>query len=172
MSMLRSACVLIAGLALMAGPGSGAAWAHREHAGLTEVTVNPNTGEMEVVHRLFVHDLMEALGRDDQETADYVGSPEGLAEIRDYAARQFRLGEGDGRLIPLDYVGAEVDGEFTWIYFVGDPPSAEGGFLVDNDLLADHLDDQVMLTNLRFDSRVRTVLQGPGRRAPQQVSFD
>ena len=172
MTLLRSAYALIAGLALMAGPAAGAAWAHREHAGLTEVSVNPNTGEMEVTHRLYVHDLMEALGRDDRETEVFVASPEGLAEIGDYAGRLFRLGEGDGRLIAMDYVGAEVEGEFVWIYFASDAPAHEAGFLVDNDLLSDHLDDQVMLTNLRFDSRVRTVLQGPGRRAPQQVFFD
>lgn len=158
----------LAGLALAAAPAE----AHRVHAGVTEVNVNPRTAEMEVVHRLFAHDLMQALGRDDQETEAYFGSAEGKAEIGAYAGRLFRLGTREGALIELDYVGAEADGEFAWIYFTAPPPDVSGGLLVDNDLLADQFDDQVMMTNLRFDSQVRTAMQGPGQRAPRRLEFD
>ena len=63
-------------------------------------------------------------------------------------------------------------GEFAWIYFVAPQPSETESFIVDNDLLAEAFDDQVMMTNLRFQSHVRTAMQGPGRRAPVRVRFE
>ena len=79
---------------------------------------------------------------------------------------------GDGDLIELDYVGAEIDGEFAWIYFVAPAPDTPDAIIVDNDILADAFDDQVMMTNLHFNSVVRTAMQGPGRRAPVRVRFE
>lgn len=153
-------------LAVLAGPAA----AHRLHAGVTEIAVNPRTGEMEVMHRVYAHDLMEAIG----EPADAVGvlaTADGQAMVGGYAAARFRMAGPDGTLLALDYVGAEIDGEFAWIYFAATPPADTSGFVVDNDLLADTFDDQVMMTNLRFDSQVRTAMQGPGRRAPVRVRF-
>ncbi|WP_300541663.1 DUF6702 family protein [Maricaulis sp.] len=168
MPRLRPFLIVLAGLLLTAAPAS----AHRVHAGVTEIAVNPRTGELEVVHRVFAHDLLDALDRTDVEAADFLASQEGLETVGRYTLARFRMANGEGELIPLDYVGAEVEGEFAWIYFAAPEPDQTSAFIVDNDLLAGHFDDQVMMTNLRFDSRVRTAMQGPGRRAPVRVSFE
>jgi len=152
----------------MAAPAS----AHRVHAGVTEIAVNPRTGEMEVVHRVFAHDLMAALGRDELEAYDFLETGAGLETVGVYARERFRMADGEGELYDLAYVGAEIDGEFAWIYFVAPEPDTDDAFIVDNDLLADTFDDQVMMTNLHFNSAVRTAMHGPGRRTPVRVRFE
>ena len=57
MLRLRTLICVLAGLLATAAPAS----AHRVHAGVTEIAVNPRTGEMEVITRVFAHDLAESL---------------------------------------------------------------------------------------------------------------
>lgn len=165
---VRAFILAVIGAALIAAPAS----AHRVHAGVTEITVNPRTSEMEIAHRVFAHDLVTALGRDDMAAEDYFATEAGLSEIGEYFSRAFRFADAEGRLFELSYVGAEVDGEFGWIYFTGAVPEALDQFIVDNDVLSDHFDDQVMMTNLRFNSRVRTAMHGAGMRSPIRVRFN
>ena len=113
----RTLLIALAGLSLVTAPSA----AHRMHAGVTEIAVNERTGEMEIIHRVYGHDLMEALDRTELDASAF------LAE--------------------------------------------QNAFIVDNDLLSETFDDQVMMTNLRFASQVRTAMQGPGRRAPIRVRF-
>lgn len=167
-SGLRTCLTGLAALLFLAAPAS----AHRVHAGVTEIAVNPRTGEMEIVHRVFAHDLMAALDRDAVEAHSFLATADGLERVGGYARERFRMADGDGDLVSLDYVGAEVDGEFAWIYFVAPEPARADAFIVDNDLLADTFDDQVMMTNLHFNSAVRTAMQGPGRRTPVRVRFE
>ncbi|WP_291842478.1 DUF6702 family protein [Maricaulis sp.] len=157
----------LAGLSLATAPSL----AHRMHAGVTEVAVNPRTEEMEIIHRVYAHDLMEALGRSEQDSDAYLVTEGGLAAVGAYVGPLFRMAGGEGDLMTLHYVGAELDGEFAWIYFTADVPAEQASFIVDNDLLAETFDDQVMMTNLRFNSHVRTAMQGPGRRAPIRLRF-
>ena len=168
MIALRAFILALSGAAILAAPS----FAHRVHAGVTEISVNPRTGEMEIIHRVFAHDLVMALGYDDMDAEDFFASPEGQNEIRAYVSEAFRMADGTGMMYAPQYVGAEVDGEFGWIYFLSDRlPDPADGFVVDNDILADHFDDQVMMTNLRFESRVRTAMHGPGQRGPARVRF-
>ncbi|MAK64687.1 MAG: hypothetical protein CMF75_08125 [Maricaulis sp.] len=165
---LRTWMTALAGMLLLAAPAS----AHRVHAGVTEISVNPRTGEMEIIHRVYGHDLLEAVGEETEPAETWLQTEEGLERVGAYAGTRFRMGDGDGNLIALSYVGAEADGEFAWVYFAAPAPEQTEAFIVDNDILADHFDDQVMMTNLRFNSLVRTAMQGPGRRAPVRVSFE
>ena len=157
----------LAGLSLLTAPS----WAHRMHAGVTEIAVNERTQELEIIHRIYGHDLMEALDRTGLDAATFLATPEGLEAAGTYAGETFRMADTDGELLALSYVGAEADGEFAWIYFSAAIPAQQASFIVDNDLLAETFDDQVMMTNLRFNSAVRTAMQGPGRRAPVRVRF-
>lgn len=145
--------------------------AHRMKAGATEIAVNERSGEMEIIHRVYAHDLLEALGDLEMEEADFLSSPSGLQQVEDLVRAEFRVAEGDGRLLNLSYIGAELDGEFAWIYFTAPVPEDTSSFVVDNDLLSNAFEDQVMMTNFRFNSDVRTAMQGPGRRDPVRVRF-
>jgi hypothetical protein len=159
---------VLAGAVIFTAP----VFAHRLHAGVTEVTINSSTNEMEIVHRLFADDLLVAIGRDNVHEAEFFATAEGVEEVGAYVTPLFRFADNTGLLFDLTYIGAEMDGEFAWIYFTADVPEIGNGFIVDNDLLAEQFDDQSMMTNLHFDSAVRTAFQGPGRRDPIRLSFD
>ncbi|WP_339745200.1 DUF6702 family protein [uncultured Maricaulis sp.] len=163
----RALILAFAGACLMAAPAA----AHRVHAGVTEVVISATTGELQISHRVYSHDLIAALGAEVADEEAWFASPEGVAEAGAYAAAHFRIGEGDGRLIEPVYVGAELDGELAWIYFAAPAPADISAFVVDNDLLSDEFEDQVMMTNITINSLVRTAMQGPGRRDPVRLRF-
>lgn len=165
---LRAIALALAGAVLMAAPVE----AHGVHAGVTEISVNPRTSEMEITHRVYVDDLLTALGDETLDAEAYFSDPDKVAGIGNYIASVFRFADPTGLLYEPSYVGAELDGEFAWVYFVAPVPDDTSGFIVDNDILADTFDDQAMMTNFRFNSHVRTALQGPGRRDPVRVRFD
>ena len=124
---------LAASLALAAAPS---AWAHRIHSALTEVRPNENTGELEVAHRVFFHDLEVALiesGMDD-DTAPL--GEDWLNAAGSYAQDRFDI-DVAGASLQLDYVGAEIDGQFAWIYFVAPMPDQYDAVSIDNRLLID-----------------------------------
>tara|TARA_R110000744_G_scaffold1843_2_gene6564 strand:- start:26355 stop:26870 length:516 start_codon:yes stop_codon:yes gene_type:complete len=165
--LIRGLAYAIAGACLMAAPAA----AHRVHAGVTEVAISATTGELQISHRVYGHDLLEALGIEVADEEAWYASSEGIAAAGRYAETHFRIGQGDGRLLAPVYVGAELDGELLWIYFAAPAPADPSAFVVDNDLLADAFEDQVMMTNIIIDSVVRTAIHGPGRREPVRVRF-
>ncbi|WP_417492159.1 DUF6702 family protein [Maricaulis sp.] len=165
--LVRTIATALAAVGLIAAPAA----AHRVHAGVTEVVISAATGELQITHRVYGHDLIEALGIEPVDEEAWLTSAEGLAAVGNYAQTHFRIGEGDGRLMEPVYVGAELDGEIIWIYFTAAVPQDRSAFLVDNDLLANSFEDQVMMTNITIDSLVRTAMQGPGRREPVRVRF-
>lgn len=167
-ALIRSLVLALVGVCLLAAPAA----AHRVHAGVTEIVISATTGELQISHRVFGHDLMAAIGVDAPDEAVWFASAEGVAAAGAYAAEHFRIGEGDGRLIEPVYVGAELDGELAWIYFAAPVPADTSAFVVDNDLLADAFEDQLMMTNITINSTVRTAMQGPGRRDPVRLRFD
>ncbi|WP_417493422.1 DUF6702 family protein [Maricaulis sp.] len=166
-AILRTLAIALAGACLWAAPAA----AHRVHAGVTEIAISATTGELQISHRVYGHDLIEALGTEVTDEDAWFASPDGLAATGAYAAAHFRLGEGDGRLLEPAYVGAELDGELLWIYFAAPAPAETSAFVVDNDLLADAFEDQVMMTNITINGVVRTAMQGPGRRDPVRIRF-
>ena len=176
-SSLLRALLRLAVLASVILAVSTPAQAHRLHAGVAEIYENETTGEVELVIRVFAHDLTEALGFDQYDPENVFASVDGQAAIEAYLRATFRLADGEGYLYDLTWIGAETDEEFGYAYFTvhlpdGAAPEADTGFLVDNDILSDHFDDQVMMTNFRFNSRVRTAMQGPGQRDPVRIRWD
>lgn len=159
--------VLAVAVALLA---AGAATAHRLNEGLTTVGVNPRTGELEVVHRLYAHDLYPALGLDAEgEAALYSGRE--LLRLGIWAAGQFDLRRVGGGRVPLAFVGAEEDGEYVFLYFTGAAPAPGTEMVVDNRLLVSAWPAQSNLTNVRTAEGVASLTQGPSDRRPGTVRF-
>ncbi|WP_156823488.1 DUF6702 family protein [Woodsholea maritima] len=151
------------------------AYAHRAHAGLTEIQYNPRTEEWELVHRLFSHDLHDAMGFNAYDDTPLYETPEGLESIRDYVDARFRLYHhsqtGMGTAYTPRFIGAERDGEFTYIYYTLGAVDPDQGVIVDNRILADFLDDQTNLTNLYKGQDVRSAMQTLGQRQPFLLRF-
>ena len=168
--MVRAVFRLVV-LAVALCAATSSAYAHRLHAGLTDISINEVTGELEVVHRLFTHDLYPAIGFNAIDDTELYQTREGLLRLGAYAAARFSMRiEGEGPM-PLRFVGAEPDGEFTFFYFVGEAPEPGRSVIIDNRLLVDFLPSQSNLTNVRRGEDVQSLTQGPDNRAPGRARF-
>lgn len=168
--MVRAVFRLVV-LAVALCAAASSAYAHRLHAGLTDISINEVTGELEVVHRLFTHDLYPAIGFNAIDDTELYETREGLLRLGAYAAARFSMRiEGEGPM-PLRFVGAEPDGEFTFFYFVGEAPEPGSSVIIDNRLLVDFLPSQSNLTNVRRGEDVQSLTQGPDNRAPGRARF-
>jgi len=150
---------------------AGSAFGHRLHAGLTDVTLNPSTGELEVVHRLYSHDLHPAIGFHGLDDSALYKTREGLARLGAWATPRFSMRVEGGEPLALRYVGAEGDGEYTFIYFVAEAPAPGSRVIIDNRLLVETLPRQSNLTNVHMNGAVQSLTQGPGGRAPGRAHF-
>ncbi len=143
---MRRSCVALLGL-LAISLASSPALAHRLEAALSVVEVNPSSGVLEITHRLYAHDLEHALDLGPVGVG-YFETSEGQAAIKAYCERQFLIADGQGKAIPLQFVGAEVSGDLLYVYFEA------GRYLgreltLDSNLLQDFTEAQVNQVNVR-----------------------
>lgn len=136
-------------LLLVASPAA----AHRAHAGLTEIALGPSGNTLEITHRLYAHDLEPVLFH--KVYNDWAQSPQGIARVGAYSAARFAL-SADGKPLAMDYVGAEPEGEFVYIYFTAPFPKDAKVLGVRDALLTDVLDDQVNLVNLTLAEKTQS----------------
>mgnify|MGYP006267401235 CR=1 FL=1 len=148
-SALAVALVLIALQAL-----SGLAHGHQQHAALTSVTLNPRTDTIEVIHRLFAHDVERVVGAADGDA---------LARIGAYVSAAFRLATSDDEPLALGLVGVELDGHLVWVYQEAAWPPRLQGLSIENRILMDLWPDQRNRVNVTADGRVQTRLFHRGR---------
>lgn len=131
------------------------AFAHRFHIGLAEISFNPKTGSVEVVHTYMAHDiepLLATLGGRDLE----LGSPEAEALLRKYTeARFYLLGAGKARL-PLKWVGMTVNVESVVIYQELAASSIHQVERVHEEVLTDLLPRQANTVNVHLDGQLKS----------------
>lgn len=127
--------------------------AHRLNAGLTVVERSTDGAKVEITHRLFAHDLAVLLP--DGADADW-NSAQSQQFIESYARDHFVMGY-DGKPVLLDYIGAESDGEYAYIYFTAPLPGTTRTLTIWNTLLQDILPDQKNLTNVRLGDTDKTL---------------
>ena len=147
--MKRSGVALL-GLLAMALVSSPAV-AHRIEAALSVVEVNATSGVLEITHRLYAHDLEHALDLG-AVGVGYFETPEGQAAIKAYCERQFLIADGEGKAMPLQFVGAEVSGDLLYVYFEADRYRGRD-LTLDSNLLQDFTQAQVNQVNVRRDGK-------------------
>lgn len=135
--------------------------AHRMPGSLTTIKTNPASGNVEVIHRLHSHDaelgIITASG-DRSLTLDRL---EGRAHLALYVELRFKLANvRDGQIgapLPLETIGAELDGEFVLVYqqLTSDLPRV---MAVRNDILRDVFPEQVNLVNIAVAGEVHSLV--------------
>ncbi|MBJ7483856.1 DUF6702 family protein [Brevundimonas sp.] len=161
------ATALVAAALSFAGPAA----AHRGHAGLTVVEIDPASGAVAVTHRFYAHDIeptLTVLAPDEQPSLD---DPEALAALNAHLAERFRI-DIDGARVSLHRTGETLAGDNVRIDFAGErAPGPVTEVRVDQDFFSDIYDDMEMQVNVRVGGVTRTVLFRPGIQA-QSVRFD
>lgn len=145
-------------VALVCLLGSVAAQAHQMKAAITKVLFNARTGNIEVMHRFYVHDAEHALAKQTGGQVQLLGNTQSQADFGHYVGEHFALAYQKGQPLALSYVGQEVDGKFIWVY----QETAIGSQRPDSlwfrhDALQDIWPEQVNQVNVEGLGRVRAL---------------
>lgn len=132
--------------------------AHQLHAAITTVLFNGRTGDVEVMHRFFAHDAEHALGLLAGRKADLLDSPADRLRFAVYVHERFELEAVGATLQPLTLVGAELEGDFLWVYQRTPEPPGISGLVARFDALRDLWPDQVNTLNVERNGTVRSLV--------------
>ncbi len=152
-----------------AGAFLGAAHAHQQRVALTTVLFNERTGNLEVMHKVFVHDAEHA-AEEMWGHADIVSDAARQKRFADYVRARFTLEDADGRPIELTPVGHEIEGPYFWVYHEAPRPAAATTLTVDDQILRDFWDDQSNLVNVERGDFLGS-LTFEGRAGPQNLAI-
>lgn len=127
---------------------------------LSTIKRNPQTGAVEIIHRLHNHDAelgVMTILNDRTITLDQLV---GRAQLALYVEERFLVADYvDGEVgapLQLEMVGAELDGEFVLVYqeLEGELPAA---IAVRNDILRDVFPAQVNHVNIAANGEIRSL---------------
>ena len=132
--------------------------AHQHKNAVTRILFNENTGNIEVMHRFFIHDAEHAAGLIFGERQMLAESRESRELFSSYVINRFSIEasfrEGNSEVLSLSYVGEEVDGQFLWVYQEIPAQDDITAFTIVNLTLRDVWSDQSNLVNIERDGRI------------------
>lgn len=144
--------------------------AHRGHAGLTVVEIDPASGTVSVVHRFSAHDVEPALVSIAPDAQPSLDDPRAVAELETHLRQRFRL-DIDGAAIPVTHAATDLAGDNIRVEFAGETDDRSiAAVTVDLDFFPGVHDDQEQQVNVRINGVTRTVVFRPGS-AAQTVTF-
>ena len=169
-SLFRS---LLLSTAIVATSWSAAS-AHEQAVAFTDVLIKAIGSEadcsidgcqIEVAHRLAIHDaestLMGVLGA----RADLYGDREAQSMFEAYVADRFTISDAaSGEQIDLTLLGGEVERGFYWVYLEGALPAETTEIDVSNTVMMDAIPRQTNRVNVRHMGQTQTLVFSGGAR--------
>ncbi|MFK7864729.1 MAG: DUF6702 family protein [Pseudohongiellaceae bacterium] len=163
---LRDSCrrhrVLLSFASIVSFLFAGALSAHEQKTAVTRILFNSNTNNIEVMHRFLIHDAEHAAGQIFGVGQDLLQSAESRELFSSYVINRFSLAaeftSGESSQLELAYVGAEVDGQFLWVYQETSALNEVAAFTMVNMALRDVWPDQSNLVNVEKEGEVFSIL--------------
>jgi hypothetical protein len=158
----RAFLLLFAALAVVA---SSPSFAHQQKTAVTRLLFNSNTGSLEIMHRLFLHDAEHAANVVFGAKQDIIQSADSRALFGSYVVNRFAVAFDDNaslqELAPI-YLGEEIDGQYLWVYQeVPDFAKRHIGkalqLRVINSVLRDVWPDQSNLVNVERGGKIESI---------------
>jgi hypothetical protein len=158
----RAFLLLFAALAVVA---SSPSFAHQQKTAVTRLLFNSNTGSLEIMHRLFLHDAEHAANVVFGAKQDIIQSADSRALFGSYVVNRFAVAFDDNaslqELAPI-YLGEEIDGQYLWVYQeVPDFATRHIGkalqLRVINSVLRDVWPDQSNLVNVERGGKIESI---------------
>jgi hypothetical protein len=147
---------LLAVLLALALPLSAAA--HRAPECLTTVRLNPSTENVEIVHRLHIHDAEVALASVLGEPQFSLQTLEAQARLALYVEERFDIVDAaTGQAVVLTLVGAKLDGDNVLV-FQETSAALPRRLSIRHDVLRDAISEQVNRVNVFSDEELRSLL--------------
>ncbi len=166
MSRRSTGAALAVAMLLAAAPQ---ALAHRAKAALATVAWNERTSSLEVTHRLHAHDAREALARVTDLPRPDLDTVEARARLGLYVEERFTLAHPGGEALPLELVGAALEGDYVFVFQEAALESPPDALEVRCEVLQDVFPDQVNTVNVELGGPVRTLVFAAGD-GPQEIS--
>lgn len=143
--------------------------AHQMKTAITKLLFNDRSGQLEVMHRFYLHDAEHAVKHLQGKAADIHKEEAARAQFAAYVATHFQLSL-NGEPLPLKLLGNELDGRHIWVYQeIALPKTALKSLQVRHDALMSIWPAQINVVNLEGRGPVRTLKLS--KQAPEQ-SFD
>ena len=121
--------------------------AHQQKSGVTTVSHNPRTHNLEVVHRLYIHDAEHAVKTLFNSDVDILKEPTTQSAFAQYVTERFGM-YTSSKVLPLVLVGYEVDGQFFYVYQETPMPTELDELDIRHEVLVDVWPKQRNLVNL------------------------
>ena len=150
---------------------SWALWAylslvHPFFISLSELRYNAGSKKMELAQKIFWDDLEVALSKEAGVTVDFL-KPKDKAklesQVKAYLLKHTQVWV-NGKLVPLTYVGYEVEEDAAWFYLESTATSAPKTVEVQNTLLLRDFDGQQNIVHIYVNSKSpKSLLLGEGK---------
>jgi len=143
--------------------------AHEMKSAITKVLFNQRTGNIEIMHRFYVHDAEHAVKKLLDKSADLLAKQSTRDSFALYVSSHFQL-KADGQDLNLKLVGNELDGRFFWVYQEVAIPQQLTQLQLRHDSLQTMWKEQVNVVNIEGRGKVKT-LKFTAEQQWQQVQF-
>lgn len=165
---MKNAWLLICAMSLLLIASESLA--HQQKTALTRVLFNPATGNIEFMHRFYLHDADHAAGVLFNSKESIETSAQAMELFANYVQNRFAVGvtssanaaaDSDGtdeKELPLTYIGSEVDGQFLWVYQESSDPGDLSAMSVIDVILRDIWPEQSNLVNIEKSDQIYSMI--------------
>lgn len=143
--------------------------AHRFYAAFSQIDLRDKTQTIEVVHRLFTHDIEDLL-RVELGNASALSDAEIEPLLQKFVEGDFALYDGAGRRLPLTWIGMEYATDNVLIYQEAPLPENPEQLMIINRLFMGLFEDQKNTVNIEWGDKIRTRIFTKGKEQ-QKVNF-
>jgi len=133
------------------------AQAHQMKTAITRVLFNERTGNVEIMHRFYVHDAEHTLSEAAGSQVYLLENPHAQRQFARYVTEHFAMGLGKAEPVALLDVGQEVDGRFIWVYQELPIPQDRQTLWFRFDALQDNWPEQINQINVERLGSVRSL---------------
>lgn len=134
---------------------SALAYAHRFHAGITDISMNSNTGNTEIVHTFMAHDVESMLENRFQRQFDLSDTDDALL-FQKYLEQQFFISDSQGTRLTIKWVGLKVDPSNVMVFQEIEKQALPAHGKIRLAALTDFLSDQVNTLNFNQPQGIQT----------------
>jgi hypothetical protein len=146
--MAKRLALLFKLMAALLAVASSSVWAHQLHTASTTVAYNPRSGNIEVMHRFFLHDAEHAVKQLFDSNADMHSNPATPKQFADYVVSKFQLSSLVGQPLTPHLVGFQIEGRDFWVYQELPLPADLNGFSIQQPVLQEIWAAQRNLVNI------------------------
>ena len=131
--------------------------AHEMKTALTKVLFNERTGNIEVMHRFYVHDAEHGVKQLFDKSADLINSEHTQQTFSEYVSAHFALATPEGQPIELTLLGGQLDGRFFWVYQEAVDPGQLTGLRIKHNSLQALWPKQVNTVNIEGKGEIKSL---------------